>query len=99
MFKSSKATHCCNKIEKLLREGEVAIRFNEKFREYSLTIVDGGTSGQLIAYCPWCGQSLKGSLRDTWFDEIEKLGFTDPKDPNIPIQYRTDKWWRNEPSK
>jgi hypothetical protein len=77
-----------------IRAGEVAVVYVDHFREYGIRILDGGTSFQEIAHCPWCGCRLPESLRGEWFDSIEGLGLA-PGDPSIPEQYLSDQWWRH----
>jgi hypothetical protein len=53
-----------------LNDGErAAIIFNEKFREYGIPVLDGGTSYITLDFCPWCGTKLPESKRDAYFDE------------------------------
>jgi hypothetical protein len=73
---------------------DIPIIYIPKFREYGIKILDGGTSLQLIKYCPWCGAKLPISLRDKWFDEIYKLNL-EPESPEIPEKYLTDEWWKS----
>jgi len=84
--------HCCSEMQRHLEEGEVAIRYVAKFREYGIPILDGGSATQEIHFCPWCGCPLPGSLRDRWFDEIESRGF-DLDSEDLPTKYLTDEWW------
>lgn len=84
--------HCCEEMSRHLHEGEVAIVFLKPYREFGIKILDGGTSVQLIRSCPWCGTRLPESLRDEWFDEMEKQGF-ELGDPNIPEAYKSEKWY------
>jgi hypothetical protein len=63
-----------------------------KFREYGIPILDGGSSFQEIAYCPWCGRKLPESLRDEWFEELERLGL-DPSEDKVPEEYSSGQWW------
>jgi hypothetical protein len=70
------------------------ITYVEKFREYGIPVCDGGDSYITIGYCPWCSKKLPSSLREEWFDLIDNLGFEDPNDEQIPIEYKTDTWWR-----
>jgi len=51
-----------------------------------------GSSYIGINYCPWCGGALPLSLRDEWFEEIERLGL-EPESPTLPWKYSTDEWW------
>ena len=83
---------CCDEMRRFLAEGEVAVRYVNKFREFGVLILDGGSSLQEIRFCPWCGARLPLSLRDRWFDEIESLGF-EPDSRNLPARFRTDQWW------
>ena len=39
------------------------ILYWSKFREYLIPIHDGGSSGIVILFCPWCGKKLPPSLR------------------------------------
>ncbi len=47
-----------------------------------------------IQYCPFCGYKFPESLRDKYFDNLEKLGVNWIINPEqIPEEYRSDKWW------
>ena len=65
-----------------------------KFDEYGIIVHDGGTSIITINYCPFCGEKLPESKRDLWFDELEKLGYDDPFDQDIPKKYKSDEWYK-----
>ena len=83
-------------------EGEDPVLwYSSRFREYLLPISDGGTSGIIIEYCPWCGNKLPDSLRSRWFDELESMGIDVVlgDDSNIPSEYLSEKWWKNESCK
>jgi len=71
---------------------ETAVVYIAKFREYGLPILDGGTSFITIQFCPWCGARLPDSLRNKWFDSLEKLGL-DVHTGNIPEKFLSDRWW------
>lgn len=90
---SSTTQHCCEEMDRHLAQGEVAIRFLPRFREYGITILDGGQALQVINHCPWCGRALPTSLRDEWFGLLETLGL-EPTSRDVPIDMRTDAWWR-----
>ena len=60
---------------------------------YGLIIHDGGRSSVRITHCPWCGTKLPESLREEWFDRLDRLGL-EPGDPAIPESMRSDDWWR-----
>jgi hypothetical protein len=75
-----------------LVDRNVPIIYVAKFREYGIRVADGGSSYILLKYCPWCGKALPDSLRDEWFEEIERLGLG-PEDTRLPLRYSTDEWW------
>jgi len=85
-------THCCAEMARGLEEGEVAIAFLARFREYAIKILDGGSAIQIISHCPWCRAKLPESLRDEWFDIVEALGL-EAGDPRIPIEMSSAEWW------
>jgi hypothetical protein len=89
---SKQQVHCCEEMTRHVSGGEVAIVLNRRFREVGIRILDGGSSVQLISFCPWCGSKLPSSLREQWFDEIEALG-VDPATGPIPSKYQSDEWW------
>ncbi|WP_425471236.1 DUF6980 family protein [Xylanimonas allomyrinae] len=62
-------------------------------REWSIQILDGGTSGLVLDYCPFCGTRLPTSMRTAWFDRLEDLGL-DPDDLKVPAEMSSDRWWR-----
>lgn len=63
-----------------------------KSREYGL-LVDGGPVVQTITICPWCGSELPPSLRVPFVETLEALGI-DPYEGDVPIDFRSDAWWR-----
>ncbi|MCP5468829.1 MAG: hypothetical protein H7A32_06130 [Deltaproteobacteria bacterium] len=87
---------CCAQMGKLLEDPRVKIKYNAKYREYSIPGSEDEVVRQLLDFCPWCGKKLPQSLRENWFDELEKLGITDPNNqPNeIPPEFKTDEWWK-----
>ena len=90
-YKMKKAyNHCCGQMENLLREGDLTIRYNSKYREYGIDYKNEG-SYQIINYCPWCGSELPKSLRDLWFEIIDALGVEPEGD--IPKSMQSDAWW------
>ena len=68
---------------------DALIFYSEKFEEYGLIVHDGGASYVKISFCPWCGGRLPDSKRDLWLDELERLGFDDPFNEDIPKRYQT----------
>ena len=85
---------CCEEMSFHLQQGDIGINFVAKFREYSLDYLDGGSSTQAIDFCPWCGAQLPTSLRNKWFEVIERLGF-EPDSSEIPDEMLSEAWWRN----
>ena len=71
---------------------DILIYYSDVFDEYGLNIFDGGSSHIVINFCPWCGKKLSESQRDRWFDELEKLGYNDPYEQEIPEDYKSDAW-------
>lgn len=73
---------------------DVIIVYSAKFDEYGIPVKDGGSSYIEIHYCPWCGKKLPESKRDEWFDELEKRGYHDPFNSEIPEEFQSDKWYK-----
>ena len=83
---------CCPAIAEAISENEFGFVYIGKYREYGLKYRDGGSSYQLINFCPWCGKKLPSSLRDKLFDQLEQQGI-DLLGSNIPSCYDSDEWW------
>ena len=75
-----------------LADPDLPLSFNPKFREFGIRYLDGGSSVQVIDYCPFCGVRLPESLREAWFDRLDRLGF-EPDDPRLPKEMQSDAWW------
>ncbi len=86
--------YCCNEMKQHINAKEIPIIFTNHLREYGIKVLDGGTSIQIINYCPWCGKELPSSLRDKWFNEMEKLSI-DIFNDDIPSIYLSSKWWQD----
>ncbi len=76
-------------MEIFLDDPRDPIEYNPVFRECSNIIT--------LAYCPWCGGKLPVSLRENYFDALEKeyqietnLGEYKERS-DIPADFRTDK--------
>ena len=83
---------CCQAMQYHLDAGEIGIVYVKQFREFELEYRDGGSSIQIIYYCPWCGAKLPKSVADEWFKIIEDLGL-ELGSPKIPQEFLTDEWW------
>jgi hypothetical protein len=55
---------CCEEMHYHITNGEIGLIYVDKCREYGLEYRDGGTSYQIIRFCPWCGSKLPLSLSD-----------------------------------
>lgn len=93
MIEEETKKHCCDAMAGHLAGGDVPIVYSPRFREYGLRIMDGGSSKQLIDFCPWCGRRLPETLREEWFERLARLGI-EPHDPRIPEEMKTDAWWQ-----
>lgn len=78
-----------------LEEGEAAISYEPRFREFSVFCATDSSSISL-KFCPWSGKKFPAPLDKHWFDELEKLGIDDPfGDSVIPTEFQSDQWWIN----
>lgn len=87
--------HLCEDMARNLADERVPIVYLPRFREYGLKVA-GSSAIQEIAFCPWDGERLPGSLRDALFDRLAELGL-EPDDLDLPPELRTDAWWRADP--
>lgn len=94
-------TYCCEQMtsaivgDEALCSCDLPIQYTPYFREYGLDYQDGGSSQQLIHYCPWCGHQFPTSLRNVWFERLETLGL-ELGDSRIPAEMFTSQWWEDE---
>lgn len=84
----------CTELASAVASDDLPLVYVRKFREFGILYSDGGTSYQLVVFCPFCGEQLPDSLRDEWFDSLERLG-VEPEDPAVPDAYAGDDWWRH----
>lgn len=91
---------CCETLVLNLKEKRTYISYNEVFRETYLNRSDTKNVISIIWFCPWCGNKLPKSLRNEWFDILEKeYGIeTDigewRKRKDIPEEFKSNKWWK-----
>ena len=91
---------CCETLVLNLKEKRTCIGYNEVFREIYLNRSDTRSVITVIFFCPWCGSKLPNSLRDKFFDILEKeynietdIGeYKERKD--IPMEFKSDEWWK-----
>lgn len=93
-----KKMHCCDLMEMFVADAKVPLKYYSILREYAL-LLKYSPAVQLIFYCPWCSQKLPISLRETYFDILEKEHGITPEldiqnDPNIPEEFKSDEWWK-----
>lgn len=89
-----------------LQDERVQIKYAPMFREYSVVLV-GSSALQGIDFCPWCGAKLPESLRDLWFETLEKLmgesiydiAFDSNRFGEIPKKFQNEEWWANDDQK
>ena len=86
----------CNQHNSVNECPDVLIKYTDRFDEFGLIIHDGGNSIISISFCPFCGSKLPDSKRDLWFKELEQLGFDNPFEQNIPKEYTSSEWYKNE---
>ena len=84
---------CCPMLEGYLTCEDVVIHYSPAMREFSIPVRDGGSSGILIRFCPWCGGQFPSSMRDQWFDMLESLGIDIGVDA-VPPEFESEEWWR-----
>jgi hypothetical protein len=88
----SGAGFCCERMRYAVETPAIPIVYTPKYREYSLRVLDGGTSTIEVVFCPWCGHKLPESLRDRWFEELKRLGI-DPVSSDVPAEFQDDRWF------
>jgi len=82
-------------MQDAIDDPDVPLVYTPKFREIGIRVLDGGDSSILIRYCPWCGTRLPDSLREKWFDELERLQI-DPYGDAIPARFLSEEWYNSE---
>lgn len=85
--------HCCDELEKAIQDPTMPVQFVPKFREFGVSVLDGGSSYLQIHHCPWCGAKFPPSLRDQWFDALESQGIDPCVTETIPLAYLDEKWY------
>src|SRR4030095_4774843 len=102
---NKKIIHCCDLMDLFLNDIRVPILYLPVSREYSLLMLeDGKKRGRMnavprIDHCPWCSKNLPESLRDKWFEVLEReYNLDDPhrkeQEKLIPEEFKTDEWWK-----
>ena len=95
--------HSCDLIDLFLEDPRIPIYYDSTYREYYIPLLKKNrniiTAAQCIDYCPWCGTKLPKSVREEWFDILEKeYGIDHPRydeqEKLIPEEFKTDEWWK-----
>ena len=100
---NQRVVHCCEEMRQEVERvcgqhpdqfecPDSLIHYGTVYREYGLIVHDGGTSVISIRFCPWCGTRLPESLRDRWFEQMERLGI-DPGTDAVPAEFLSSAWW------
>ncbi len=98
--------HCCEDMRREAERGcdqhsdrfdcpDCLIHYEPRFQEYGMIIHDGGTASCRIRFCPWCGARLPDSLRNKWFEEMQRRGI-DPAEGEVPEEFRSAAWWSGD---
>lgn len=74
---------------------ECGITYSPSFREFGLLVRPRSQVQQQLRFCPFTGKALPESLRDRFFDEIEKLGLIDglADIERAPAEFQSEEWW------
>jgi len=92
--------HCCERLFNNLHDKNLPFGYSNKVREFFLNYLDSEFTVQLIHYCPWCGMKFPQSLRNQYFEILEKEYGLEPDifdidvDPRIPKEFKSDEWWK-----
>lgn len=86
----------CAELKRAIEDPSSPFQYLPQVNEFGVDYIDGGTSMQLIEYCPFCGGKLPESKRDLFFEAIEELGieYELGKNDQLPKDFQSDKWWR-----
>jgi hypothetical protein len=89
--------YCCGALDYQVESPFCPVKYNIQWREYSIQDLKS-TSVSLMIFCPNCGTRLPVSLRDEWFDILEKeYGLERPATGDkkkVPQEFWTDDWWK-----
>ncbi|MFA6065753.1 MAG: hypothetical protein WC707_01070 [Candidatus Babeliaceae bacterium] len=91
---SEKIKHCCPRMTELLDDWRFPIDMDMVIRKYFIPYMWPHSVELGIIYCPWCGTKLPKVLHEAYYEILEKeFGITDPQDPNIPREFKSEEWW------
>lgn len=86
-------------MKNAVNDSRVYLYYDPIKREYRLPL-KGLDAADVLYYCPWCGKELPRSLRDEYFEILEKEYGLDNYDiddnpEQIPEEFKSDEWWKN----
>lgn len=92
-------------MDLFLEDIRIPIQYAPSYREYDILMLENGNcrknmlAVQGIDYCPWCSKKLPKSLRNKWFEMLEKNYDLDDPDSEeqeklVPEEFKTDEWWK-----
>ena len=93
----SDTVFCCRRMERAVELPESPVTYDSRFREFAIRLLDEGPSYLQLIYCPWSGDKLPESLRERWFDELERRGI-DPWGDAVPEKFSDDRWYTESSS-
>ena len=85
----------CKELRLHILDPMLPLCYEPRFREYFL--LGRQNTRQTISHCPFCGGRLPESLRQCFFDEIERIGIDYELGESIeklPIELQSDAWWK-----
>jgi hypothetical protein len=92
-----KIDFCCKHLQYDIEDKFCPVVYSKKVREFHINLKQS-TGGVRLSHCYHCGKKLPTSLRDEWFDQVEKkLGYEisiDIDKRKIPIEFKSDVWWK-----
>jgi hypothetical protein len=87
-------------MDEFLEDERIPLEYSPIFNEYYIPLKKSKIK-QGILYCPWCDSKLPVSLRDQYFEILEKEHGIDAWDINdigtntqIPSEFKSDEWWK-----
>jgi hypothetical protein len=90
-----KGPYCCLTMDVHLSKEGTIVHYDSQYREYTIGFPNGGV---IIAHCMFCGKAFPGSVRDEWFEILEKeyeLESPNEEDEKkVPQEFWTDEWWK-----
>ena len=96
-LKTTSSFYCCGALDYQIESSFCPVKYNDQWREYSIRDFKS-TSLSLMMFCPNCGTRLPSSLRNDWFEILEKeYNLEDPDDEDkkqVPKEFLSDEWWR-----